>query len=90
MLFVPPAGSLKPTIRFEESEFVANRAGFGPAVYAMFGQVDLRFKRCLFRCVSLLLDLRQHVLNAAACGLHAETISRIVLAGPLLSWVRLR
>ena len=89
MLFVPPAGSLKPTIRFEDSEFVANKAGFGPAVYAMFGQVDLRFKRCLFRCVSLLLDLRA-VLNAAACGLHAETISRIVLAGPLLSWVRLR
>ena len=30
MLFVPPAGSLKPTMRFEASEFVANKAGFAP------------------------------------------------------------
>ena len=47
--FSPPSGSLMPTMKFEDNAWLANVAGSGPAVFVTFGQVDVQFKRCLFR-----------------------------------------
>ena len=46
----PPGGSLTPIMVFEDTEWVDNLSGSGPAVFVYYGQVDLRFRRCYFRC----------------------------------------
>ena len=43
-----------PTMVFEDSTWVENLSGYGPAIYVLYGQVDLRFRRCYFRCDSVL------------------------------------
>ena len=50
-IWLPIAGSSKPTMLFEGSEWIENAAGSGAAVFVDFGQVDVGFHRCLFRCV---------------------------------------
>ena len=58
-------------MKFEDNAWLANVAGSGPAVFVTFGQVDVQFKRCLFRCVSLFLDARvhSHASHFECCGL---------------------
>ena len=50
----PPSGSLTPTLVFEDSEWTDNLSGSGPAIFVYYGQVDLWFRRCYFRCVNVL------------------------------------
>ena len=35
---------------FESTQWADNLSGFGPAIFVYYGQVDLRFRRCYFRC----------------------------------------
>ena len=52
----PPAGgSLSPTMVFEDSEWIDNLSDWGPAIYVFYGQADIRFHRCQFRCDTVLL-----------------------------------
>ena len=53
VLTVPTQGTLQPTFLFEDSTFSDNVAGWGAAVYVDYGQYDLRFRRCLFRCAAI-------------------------------------
>ena len=46
----PGAGSLTPIMVFEDSEWTDNLSAFGPAIFVFYGQVDLQFRRCYFRC----------------------------------------
>eukprot|EP01045_Picozoa_sp_COSAG04_P061625 COSAG04_NODE_31750_length_255_cov_0.653846_1_plen_85_part_11 len=52
-LQLPPSGSLKPLVLFEDSEWLENVAGSAAAVFVSFGQADVRFRRCVFRCVAV-------------------------------------
>eukprot|EP01045_Picozoa_sp_COSAG04_P013250 COSAG04_NODE_930_length_9363_cov_28.745898_2_plen_331_part_00 len=61
----PPSGSLKPTMVFEGTEWTDNLAGSGPAIFVYYGQVDLRFRRCHFRCVTA-RPCRQYLLTSTA------------------------
>eukprot|EP01045_Picozoa_sp_COSAG04_P005864 COSAG04_NODE_279_length_18210_cov_5.657225_1_plen_1569_part_10 len=44
----PPGGSLVPTLVFDGSEWTGNANAMGPAVYVRYGQIDVRFRRCMF------------------------------------------